>query len=60
VVGNTGLVNGPVDDPQVRARALTELRRCGYLDIVDGVPVNDRSDADVAVARLVDERRNRS
>ncbi len=60
VVGNTGLINGPVDDPQVRTRALSELRRCGYLDIVDGVPVNDRSDADVAVARLVDDRRNRS
>jgi urease subunit gamma/beta len=56
VVGNTGLVNGSVDDAEVRAEALAALRRCGYLDIVDGVAVNDRGDADAAVARLMAER----
>jgi urease subunit gamma/beta len=58
VIGNTGLVNGSVDDPQVRAKALSALRRCGYLDIVDGVAINQPADADVAVGRLVAERRN--
>lgn len=60
VIGNTGLVNGSVDDPDVRAQALTALRRCGYLDIVDGVGVNNRADAESAVARLVAERRGQS
>lgn len=60
VIGNTGLVNGSVDDPAVRAQALAGLRRCGYLDIVDGVAVNGRVDAEGAVARLVVERRGPS
>lgn len=57
VVGNTGVVEGPVDDPAVRERALAALRRCGYLDVVDGAAVNDVSIADGAVSRLMDERR---
>ena len=60
VVGNTGLVNGSVDDADVRAEALAALRRCGYLDVVDGVAVNDRGDADAAVTRLMAERRESS
>lgn len=57
VVGNTGVVDGPVDDPDVRERALAALRRCGYLDLADGAEVNDAAQAEVAVARLVVERR---
>lgn len=57
VVGNTGVVEGPVDDPAVRERALAALRRCGYLDVVDGADVNNVAQADSAVARLVSERR---
>ena len=60
VVGNTGLVNGPVDDPGVRDAAIEALRRCGYLDMVDGAPLNDLAAAEQAVARIVDERRARS
>jgi urease subunit gamma/beta len=58
VVGNTGLVEGSVDDPVVRERALAALRRCGYLDVVDGAEVNDIAQADSAVAQLVAERRD--
>ena len=50
VVGNSGLVDGALDDPQVRARALAALRSCGYLDIVDGVPSGDAAAAAGAVA----------
>lgn len=57
VVGNTGLVNGPVDDPEVRDAAIEALRRCGYLDMVDGAPLNDLAAAEEAVARIVDDRR---
>lgn len=57
VMGNTGVVEGPIDDPGVRANALVALRRCGYLDIVDGLEVNDISNADTAVPRLMAERR---
>lgn len=57
VVGNTGVVQGSVDDPDVRRDALAALRRCGYLDIVDGADVNSPDDASRAVARLVEERR---
>lgn len=56
VIGNTGVVDGPLDDPQVKERALATLRSCGYLDIVDGAAVNESADADVAVARLMENR----
>lgn len=57
VVGNTGVVNGPVDDPGVRDAAIEALRRCGYLDMVDGAPLNDLAAAEHAVARIVEDRR---
>ena len=50
VVGNSGLVDGALDDPAVRDRALAALRGCGYLDVVDGVPVGDVQTAAGAVA----------
>jgi urease subunit gamma/beta len=56
VMGNTGVVEGAIDDPDVREKALMALRRCGYLDIVDGLDVNDISDADTAVPQLMVER----
>ena len=54
--GNTGVIDGPLDDPQTRERALTTLRECGYLDVVDGNPVNADTDADQAVAKLMERR----
>jgi urease subunit gamma/beta len=59
VVGNSGLVDGSLDDPQVRDRALVSLRACGYLDVVDGIPSGDAATAAGAVAaamRLVGHR----
>lgn len=53
VVGNTGLIDGPLDDPDIRSRALTTLRSCGYLDVVDGAPFGEAVDAEAAVAALV-------
>jgi urease subunit gamma/beta len=50
VVGNSGLVDGALDDPKVRARALAALRSCGYLDVVDGMPSGDSATAAGAVA----------
>mgnify|MGYP003528005255 CR=1 FL=1 len=50
VVGNSGLVDGALDDPWVRAEALSALRACGYLDVVNGAPVGSAPDADGAVA----------
>lgn len=50
VIGNSGLVDGSLDDPRVRERSLAALRACGYLDLVDGVPVGDTTSADGAVA----------
>lgn len=52
-VGNTGLVDGPLDSPQVRERALANLRSCGYLDIVDGAQANDLTAAEQAVAAVM-------
>jgi urease subunit gamma/beta len=57
LVGNTGVINGSLDDPRVRDEALAALRGCGYLDIVDGQPLNDMSAAESAVVRLMDARR---
>jgi urease subunit gamma/beta len=50
VIGNSGLVDGPLDDPGIRERALAALRACGYLDVVDGVPSGDAANAAGAVA----------
>ena len=56
VEGNTGVVDGPLDDPRVRERALATLRACGYLDVVNGADVNDTVAAENAVARLMQGR----
>ena len=45
--------------PDIRARALAALRRCGYLDIIDGTNLNDVVDAESAVSELMNERRGR-
>jgi hypothetical protein len=50
VIGNSGLVDGALDDPAVRERALAALRSCGYLDVIDGVPVGHSKSAAGAVA----------
>lgn len=59
VIGNTGVIEGPVDDDAVRERALAALRACGYLDIVDGREVNTATQAESAVAQLMAEHRGR-
>jgi len=56
VVGASGVVDGPLDDPAARERALATLRACGYLDVVDGVPMGDAGTADRAVAALMAAR----
>ena len=53
VIGNSGVVDGPLDDPDVRHRALATLRACGYLDVVDGVYVGDAATASGAIAALM-------
>jgi urease subunit gamma/beta len=58
VVGNSGVIDGRLDDPQIRARALATLRDCGYLDTVDGEPVGDTQSADGAIAALMATRRS--
>lgn len=52
-IGTSGAVDGPLDDPDVRARALQTLRSCGYLDVVDGEPVGDAAGAEGAMAALL-------
>lgn len=59
-IGTSGLVDGSLDDADTRTRALSRLRACGYLDIVDGEPVGTAQDAEHAVARAVDELRDGS
>jgi len=56
MIGNTGVVDGSLDDPAVRERAIETLRACGYLDIVDGTEINADSAADSAVTRLMESR----
>ena len=57
VIGNTGLIDGPLDDPDVQERALATLRSCGYLDTaVDPI---DRERASGAVAELMARRAGR-
>lgn len=58
VIGNSGVVDGPLDDPAVRERALSTLRACGYLDVVDGVAVGDADTASGAIAALMAGRRD--
>jgi urease subunit gamma/beta len=57
VVGNSGTVDGSLDDPAVRSQALATLRACGYLDVVDGAPVGDAVSAAGAIAALMAARR---
>jgi urease subunit gamma/beta len=56
MIGNSGVIDGPLDDDALKQRALTNLRECGYLDIVDGNPVNDDAQADTAVSELMGRR----
>lgn len=53
VAGTSGLVDGGLDDPHVRARALDALRACGYLDVRDGSPAGTIDDAEHAVANAM-------
>lgn len=55
-VGTSGVVDGPLDDPEVRSRALRTLRACGYLDVDGGVPVGDVQSAEGAITRLMRDR----
>ena len=59
VIGNTGVVDGSLDDPVVRSRALETLRACGYLDAeaikATGSP-SDVPPPDDAVAALIRHR----
>lgn len=55
-IGMSGVVDGPLDDPTVRAKALAMLRECGYLDVIDGVPVGEPHQAESAIASLVRRR----
>lgn len=57
MIGNTGVIDGSLDDPAVKSRALALLRACGYLDVVDGQPQGDVASADHAVAALMDVQR---
>ena len=52
-MGTSGAVDGRLDDPDVRDRALALLRDCGFLDVVDGQSVGDLENAESAVPRLV-------
>ena len=56
VVGNSGVIDGRLDDAEVRARALATLRDCGYLDVIDGEPSGDVAGAEGAIAALMATR----
>lgn len=56
-IGTSGAVEGALDDPAVRERALATLRACGYLDVIDGEPIGEPDDAADAVAALMRRRR---
>ncbi len=56
VIGSSGVVDGRLDDPATRERALVTLRACGYLDIVEGRPLGDAATAETAVAALMRSR----
>jgi len=52
-VGTSGVVDGPLDDPEVRSRALATLRECGYLDVANGVPIGHLAQAEDAIGSLM-------
>jgi urease subunit gamma/beta len=56
MIGNTGVIDGSLDDPERKKTSLQTLRDCGYLDIVDGQPVNDDERAQQAVSELMGRR----
>lgn len=56
VFGTSGLVDGPLDDADVRERALAALRACGFLDVVDGKPVGSIEQAEGAIATTMQRR----
>jgi urease subunit gamma/beta len=60
VVGNSGVIDGRLDDPEVREKALATLRDCGYLDTVDGEPAGDVAAAEGAIAALMATRTHES
>jgi len=59
-IGTSGVVDGRLDDPENRDRALTLLRACGYLDVVDGAHVGERAESELAVARLMARHQEQS
>ena len=60
VVGNSGVIDGRLNDPEVREKALATLRACGYLDVVDGERIGDAASAETAIAALMTVRRSTS
>lgn len=58
MIGNSGVVDGSLDDPVAKARALTLLRECGYLDVSDDVDINPPSRAEGSVGRLIGKLKN--
>jgi urease subunit gamma/beta len=56
MIGNTGVINGSLDDEALKAQALATLRDCGYLDVVAGVDYNTPDAAESAVAELMRRR----
>ena len=58
MIGNSGAVDGALDDPDVRDRALETLRACGYLDVVVGEPRGEASAGAGAVAALMEASRD--
>lgn len=57
-VGTSGLVDGDLDDPACRDRALSLLRECGFLDVVEGEPLGSLAQADQAMVRAMDVHRS--
>ena len=59
VIGNTGVIDGSLDDPILRRRALDTLHACGYLDTqarpATGSPA-EMPPADDAVSMLIQHR----
>jgi len=60
VVGNSGVIDGRLDDPEMREKALATLRECGYLDVVAGEHIGDGAAAETAIAALMTVRRSMS